>query len=624
MQDILVRELGGVSIDYAARVSESPWAVVHFTVRLPESSRPQDIERRSRTSRRIQNLLTEAARTWGDRLIGAVKTGSIDQAKAEHYATAFPEVYKQAVPPLDAINDIAIIEELQDNSVKLVLSDSDEDGIAQLTWYLGGHSASLSELLPMLQSHGRGGARGAAVHRDPARRAAGVDLPVQDLTAPVHPRGAAGGPNATPPRALRRRGDRHLARPRRDRSVQRTRAARRSHLAAGGGSTQLREVSAAGGFSVQPVPYRDRDQRQRRHRTVAGRALRGAVLSDAPTDDAPRRRDAQAAAAAVAADIDALVSLDTDRVLRAFASMIQATLRTNYFVTAPDSARAQNVLSFKLNPGLIDELPLPRPRFEIFVYSPRVEGVHLRFGHVARGGLRWSDRKEDFRTEVLGLVKAQAVKNAVIVPVGAKGGFVVKNPPLPTGDAAADRDAQRNEGVACYRLFISGLLDVTDNVDKATGAVVHTARRGSARRRRRLPGGRRRQGHRDVLRHRQRGRPVLRLLARRCVRVGRIGRLRPQGDGHHRQGCVGIRQTALPRDGGRHPVRGLHRRRRRRHERRRVRQRDAAVQAHSAARRVRPPAHLHRPRSGRRDVVGRAQAAVRPAAVQLGGLRHAR
>jgi glutamate dehydrogenase len=117
-------------------------------------------------------------------------------------------------------------------------------------------------------------------------------------------------------------------------------------------------------------------------------------------------------------------------------------------------------------------LPAPRPRFEIFVYSPRVEGVHLRGGAVARGGLRWSDRKEDFRTEILGLVKAQAVKNAVIVPVGAKGGFVVKAPPTATGDAAADRDAQRNEGVACYKLFIAGLLDLTDNVDKATGDVV--------------------------------------------------------------------------------------------------------------------------------------------------------
>ena len=152
--------------------------------------------------------------------------------------------------------------------------------------------------------------------------------------------------------------------------------------------------------------------------------------------------------------------------------MIQATLRTNYFVSRQDSARAQNVLSVKLNPQLIDELPLPRPKFEIFVYSPRVEGVHLRFGFVARGGLRWSDRREDFRTEILGLVKAQAVKNAVIVPVGAKGGFVVKQPPQPTGDAAADRDAQRNEGIACYKLFISGLLDLTDNVDQTTGKVV--------------------------------------------------------------------------------------------------------------------------------------------------------
>jgi glutamate dehydrogenase len=117
-------------------------------------------------------------------------------------------------------------------------------------------------------------------------------------------------------------------------------------------------------------------------------------------------------------------------------------------------------------------LPLPRPMFEIFVYSPRVEGVHLRFGFVARGGLRWSDRKEDFRTEILGLVKAQAVKNAVIVPVGAKGGFVVKQPTPLTGDATVDRDTQRNDGIACYKLFISGLLDLTDNVDQITGNVV--------------------------------------------------------------------------------------------------------------------------------------------------------
>ncbi|MGH3967514.1 MAG: NAD-glutamate dehydrogenase domain-containing protein, partial [Mycobacterium sp.] len=195
------------------------------------------------------------------------------------------------------------------------------------------------------------------------------------------------------------------------------------------------------------------------------------ALFDPDPSGSPKNRDAQAAAAAVTADIDALESLDTDRVLRAFASLIQATLRTNYFVTRNGSARSQNVLALKLDAQLVDELPLPRPKFEVFVYSPRVEGVHLRFGHVARGGLRWSDRREDFRTEILGLVKAQAVKNAVIVPVGAKGGFVVKRPPLPTGDPAADRDASRAEGVACYQLFISGLLEITDNVDHTTGEV---------------------------------------------------------------------------------------------------------------------------------------------------------
>ena len=212
--------------------------------------------------------------------------------------------------------------------------------------------------------------------------------------------------------------------------------------------------------------------------------------------------------------------------------MIMATLRTNWF-------RDRLFFSFKIDPSQVPGMPAPRPKFEIFVYSPRVEGVHLRFGPVARGGLRWSDRREDFRTEILGLVKAQAVKNAVIVPVGAKGGFVVKSPPRHRRPGA-DRDAHRNEGVACYQLFISGLLDVTDNVDHTAPArSSRRAGRGAPRRRRRLPGGGRRQGHRDVLRHRQRGREVLRVLAGRRVRVRRIGRLRPQGDGHHRQGRVG-------------------------------------------------------------------------------------
>ncbi|MEA2468994.1 MAG: glutamate dehydrogenase, partial [Thermoleophilaceae bacterium] len=154
--------------------------------------------------------------------------------------------------------------------------------------------------------------------------------------------------------------------------------------------------------------------------------------------------------------IDAVESLDEDRILRNFLAVIQAMLRTNYFQREPGGGPKLYV-SFKFNPSLIPMLPMPRPQYEIFVYSPRTEGVHLRGGKVARGGLRWSDRREDFRTEVLGLMKAQMVKNAVIVPVGAKGGFVVKRPP-------AAREELLEEVERCYRVFIRGLLDVTDNI----------------------------------------------------------------------------------------------------------------------------------------------------------------
>ena len=469
MQDILVRELGGVSIDYAARVSESPWAVVHFTVRLPEGSRKRDVDASLENEARIQDMLTEAARTWGDRLLGAVKTGSIDQADAEHYAAAFPEVYKQAITPAEAIGDIAIIEGLQDNTVKLVLGDRDADGNAQLTWFLGGRSASLSQLLPMLQSMGV-----IVLEERPFTVTRPDGLPVWIYQLRISPHADIPTPGTGPERVAM--ADRFadavtaiwhglIEIDRFNELVLRAALTWRQVAVLRSYAKYLRQAGFP--YSQSHIETVINDNAQTARSMIE--------LFEALFDPTDTPRDAQRAAAAVAADIDALVSLDTDRVLRAFASMIQATLRTNCFVTRTASARQQNVLSFKLNPQLIDEVPLPRPKFEIFVYSPRVEGVHLRFGHVARGGLRWSDRREDFRTEILGLVKAQAVKNAVIVPVGAKGGFVVKRPPPVTGDDAADRDATRAEGIACYKLFISGLLDVTDNVDKATGDVLTPA-----------------------------------------------------------------------------------------------------------------------------------------------------
>lgn len=162
--------------------------------------------------------------------------------------------------------------------------------------------------------------------------------------------------------------------------------------------------------------------------------------------------------------LDAVTSLDEDRILRRMLEVILATIRTNYFQKT-DTGVHKSYISYKFDPSAISDLPLPKPMYEIFVYSPRVEGVHLRGGKVARGGIRWSDRREDFRTEILGLMKAQQVKNSVIVPVGAKGGFYPKQ--LPNG---GDREAMMKEVVYCYSTFIRGLLDVTDNIKE--GVVV--------------------------------------------------------------------------------------------------------------------------------------------------------
>ncbi len=177
-----------------------------------------------------------------------------------------------------------------------------------------------------------------------------------------------------------------------------------------------------------------------------------------PAFSADRDTAMQGLSEQIEALLSAVASLEEDRVLRQFHSAILATLRTNAWQTTAGGG-CRPYVSFKFNPHAMPGVPAPKPLFEIWVYSPRFEGVHLRNGKVARGGLRWSDRREDFRTEILGLVKAQHVKNTVIVPVGSKGGFVLKDAPNPT-----DRDAFMAEGVACYRMFLSGMLDLTDNL----------------------------------------------------------------------------------------------------------------------------------------------------------------
>jgi glutamate dehydrogenase len=179
--------------------------------------------------------------------------------------------------------------------------------------------------------------------------------------------------------------------------------------------------------------------------------------------------------AAWSAELDAIASPDDDRILRRLRTLLDAVVRTNFYIPGE-----RDVIALKIDSARAGNMPLPRPLVEIWVHGARMEGCHMRGGRVARGGIRWSDRREDFRTEILGLMKAQMVKNVVIVPVGAKGGFVLKRPPAPTGDAARDREAFAAEGVACYRLLINGMLDVTDNLRADGGTVVppdHVVRR---------------------------------------------------------------------------------------------------------------------------------------------------
>ena len=335
-------------------------------------------------------------------------------------------------------------------------------------------------------------------------------------------------------------------------------------------------------YDVQPGLHRADVRGQPAVASLLADAVRGLVSTRRRTTRPPRPRPH----AEVEHAIDAVTTLDEDRILRMY---LRAGPRDPAHERVPaDAAGGRVNLSFKLESAKIPDLPLPRPHFEIFVCSPRVEGVHLRAGYVARGGIRWSDRREDFRTEVLGLMKAQTVKNAVIVPVGAKGGFVVKQPP-------PDRDALAAEVEACYRSFVSGLLDVTDNLVDGGAGPPDGRRR--LRRRRRTP-----TSSSPPTRERRRS-PTSRTRSRWPTASGSATRSRPAvrratttRRWGSRPGARGSRSATTSASSASTPTAADHGRRHRRHVGRRVRQRHAAVVHLEARRGLRPPPRLRRPR----------------------------
>ncbi|MFI1165413.1 NAD-glutamate dehydrogenase [Streptomyces sp. NPDC020801] len=459
--DILKEELGGISVDFTAWNTESILSRLHFVVRVPQGTELPQLS--DADKERIEARLVEAARSWADAFAEALTAELGEEHAAEllrRYNNAFPEGYKADHTPRAAVADLIHLEALNED-MTFALSLYEPVGAApeerRFKIYQKGGSVSLSAVLPVLS---RLGVEVTDERPYELRCADRTTAWIYDFGLRMPKTAVAGGT-----------GD-YLGDDARERFQDAFAAAWTGKaendgfnalvLSAGLGWRQAMVLRAYAKYlrqagSTFSQDYMEDTLRNNVHTTRLLVSLFEARM-------APQRQRAghelvDALLEEVDAALDQVASLDEDRILRSFLTVIRATLRTNFFQEAL-GGHPHDYVSMKFDPQAIPDLPAPRPAYEIWVYSPRVEGVHLRFGKVARGGLRWSDRREDFRTEILGLVKAQMVKNTVIVPVGAKGGFVAKQLP----DPSVDREAWLAEGIASYKTFISALLDITDNM----------------------------------------------------------------------------------------------------------------------------------------------------------------
>ena len=450
-QEILMRAFGSREVDFQAHISESILARIQFIVRTPEGI-PSDVDRDE-----LERQLVEAARSWADALRDAlIDAHGEDEGNRLYraYCDGIPLGYQEQVPARAAVADISRIDRLARGEIDLAMSlyRALEDDGTLVCFKVGriGQGIPLSDVLPVLENMGL-----RVIHERPYTFVTqdGRSISLHDFTMQ---RVDAGEIDIE---KVRDNFQEAFAR------VWRGDAQNDgfNHLVLGAGLNwrQVTVLRACCKYLLQvgspfSQPYMEQ--------TLAGNpsiARRLAQLFEASFDPdlhGDRKAKVTALEARIREGLEAVANLDEDRILRRYLRLIMAMLRTNFFQPGPAGAPHQAYLSIKIHPAAVPDMPLPHPAYEIFVYSPRMEGVHLRGGKVARGGIRWSDRREDFRTEILGLMKAQMVKNGVIVPVGAKGGFVVKQPPR-----GGDRAALHAEVVACYQTLIRGMLDITDN-----------------------------------------------------------------------------------------------------------------------------------------------------------------
>ena len=449
-QEILTQAFGGSSSEFNTHLSESPLARVMIIVRTTPGQIPEyDI-------RALEAQLVSAARRWDDDLKVAL-IDALGEARGNElfrqFGAAFPAAYREEFAARAAVPDIEMMARLTDAEplgMSLYRPLEAAPGTVRFKLFHRGGPVTLSDSLPMLERMGL-----KVLEERPFRIAPigapptwmhdlGLLSPFADTEVEID------SLHAVFEDAFARvfRGD--VENDDFNRLVVAARMPAEEIAVLRAYAKYLRQI----GF---PLSQAFIQGTLSAHGDIAHELIELFKLRFDPVGGAGVGARTAEQVRAIEAALESVENLSEDRVLRQYLALIQATTRTNFW-RRDAAGRRKSFLSFKFDPAKVPGLPEPKPMFEIFVYSTRFEGVHLRGGKVARGGLRWSDRPEDFRTEVLGLVKAQMVKNTVIVPVGSKGGFVLKRAPSP-----AEREAYLKEGVACYQNYLRGLLDLTDN-----------------------------------------------------------------------------------------------------------------------------------------------------------------
>ena len=449
IQEILKRHLHGSSAEFTVRLSDATLARLHVLVRSsPKDTAAFDI-------RAIEADIAQASRRWEDELKDALVEGVGEESAPpiwRAYAQAFPAGYRDAVSPRAAVRDIASMEKLDAAapfSVSLYRPVEGDERSLRLRVFRQGTPVPLSASLPVLENMGlevldessyeieRAGREPVFLHDFGMRSSRAIP----DVE----------GVKAITEQALARVARREIDNDGFNRLTPIVGLASDDVIVLRAYAKYAKQT----GFTFSQAYI---EQTLAAHPAITAKVVALFHARFDPARGAGREEAQKKLEAEIRAGFDGVAIADEDKILRRYLHLVLATQRTNHWVRDAEGRR-KPYLSLKFLSQQVPDLPEPRPLFEVFVYSTRFEAIHLRFGKVARGGLRWSDRPEDFRTEVLGLVKAQQVKNVVIVPVGSKGGFVLKAAP-PIGE----REAYLKEGVACYQDFLRGLLDVTDNL----------------------------------------------------------------------------------------------------------------------------------------------------------------